>query len=193
MSKNICRFLLFSVLAVFNTSLLANDNPQALIKTNRGDITIELYPNKAPKTVENFIRYINESYYNKTIFHRVISGFMIQGGGYTKNYSKKSTNPAIAIESNNGLTNSKGSIAMARTQNPHSATSQFFINLSNNDFLNYKSMSLRGWGYTVFGRVIKGMLTVEDIGKQRTGSGGPFMKDAPRKQVIIQSITLINQ
>jgi cyclophilin family peptidyl-prolyl cis-trans isomerase len=134
---------------------------------------------------------VKSGFYTGTIFHRVIDGFMIQGGGFTEDYTRKQTNPAIMNEADNGLKNSKGTIAMARTSEPHSATSQFFINVNNNDFLDHTAKTPRGWGYTVFGKVIKGMDTVNKIRKVETGPGGPFPKDAPRQPVVINGMTLI--
>ncbi|WP_455218609.1 peptidylprolyl isomerase, partial [Kaarinaea lacus] len=126
-----------------------------------------------------------------TIFHRVIDGFMIQGGGFTENFQKKGTKAPIQNEANNGLKNDRGTVAMARTNAPHSATAQFFINVVNNDFLNYRSATSRGWGYTVFGKVVQGMDIVDKIRKIPTGPGGPFPKDVPQAPVVIQSATVM--
>ncbi|MCG6886043.1 MAG: peptidyl-prolyl cis-trans isomerase [Proteobacteria bacterium] len=169
----------------------ASTNPQVKVDTSLGSFVLELYPDKAPKTVANFLDYVKSGFYTGTIFHRVIDGFMIQGGGFTEDYTRKQTNPAIMNEADNGLKNSKGTIAMARTSEPHSATSQFFINVNNNDFLDHTAKTPRGWGYTVFGKVIKGMDTVNKIRKVETGPGGPFPKDAPRQPVVINGMTLI--
>ncbi|HID50140.1 MAG TPA: peptidyl-prolyl cis-trans isomerase [Chromatiales bacterium] len=169
----------------------AGSNPQVEVETSLGSFVLELYPDKAPSTVANFLDYVNSGFYNGTLFHRVIDGFMIQGGGFTEDYQRKQTNPAIMNEADNGLKNERGTIAMARTGDPHSATSQFFINVSNNDFLNHTAKSPRGWGYTVFGKVIKGMDTVDKIRKVKTGPGGPFPKDAPRTPVVIKSMSVI--
>ncbi len=139
------------------------ETTQVLIKTNQGDIELELYGDKAPATVKNFLRYVDEGTYNGTIFHRVINGFMIQGGGYTVEMEKKPTHAPVKNEADNGLTNQTGTIAMARTSDPHSATAQFFINHADNDFLDHSSKTTRGWGYTVFGRVTQGMDAVNTI------------------------------
>lgn len=166
----------------------ASENPQVIIQTNMGDIVVELSPEKAPITVANFLRYVDDGYYTDTIFHRVISGFMIQGGGFSSKYIRKDTRAPILNEADNGLANQRGSIAMARTNDPNSATSQFFINTVNNTNLNHTSKSPRGWGYTVFGQVVKGMNVVDQIEKLRTGSDGPFSANVPKSPVIIISI-----
>ena len=132
-------------------------------KTNFGDITLELFEDKAPKTVENFLSYVKDGFYDNTIFHLVIEGFMIQGGGFTVDMDQKDTKDTIENEANNGVANEKGTIAMARTNDPHSATAQFFINVNNNDFLNHTSESVNGWGYCAFGKVTEGMDVVEKI------------------------------
>jgi peptidyl-prolyl cis-trans isomerase B (cyclophilin B) len=165
-------------------------DPQVDLKTNLGTIRLELYPAKAPKTVENFLQYVRDGHFNGTIFHRVIDGFMIQGGGFDKSYKQKATRPPIENEAKNGLKNDLGTVAMARTSAPHSASSQFFINGKNNDFLNAASAQ-DGWGYTVFGKVVSGMDVVMKISKTPTGPGGPFPTDAPREMVVIESATLV--
>jgi len=157
------------------------------IETNVGDIIIELYPKSAPITVENFLNYVNDGFYNKTVFHRIIKNFMIQGGGFLENGTEKKTNAPIKLESNNGLKNEKGTIAMARTIVPDSATSQFFINLQNNEFLNY---GYRDEGYAVFGKVIEGMDIVETIGMADTDEKHD-MDDWPSEEIIIKSIIKI--
>jgi len=164
--------------------------PQVDLKTNLGTIRLELYPAKAPKTVENFLQYAKDGHFNGTIFHRVIDNFMIQGGGFDKNYKQKPTRDPIQNEAKNGLKNDLGTIAMARTGAPHSASSQFFINGKNNDFLNAANAQ-DGWGYTVFGKVVSGMDVVTRISKSATGSGGPFPTDVPKEMVLIESITLV--
>ncbi len=166
-------------------------NPQVEIKTNFGAVTVELYPEKAPKTVENFLQYVKSGFYKDAIFHRVIPGFMIQGGGFSKAMEQKPTRDPVGIESNNGLKNDTGTIAMARTQNPNSATAQFFINLTDNAFLNFSAPTVRGYGYTVFGKVVKGMDVVENIAKLPTGAGGPFPQDVPQQQVVIEDAKLV--
>ena len=165
-------------------------DPQVDMKTNFGTIRLELYPAKAPKTVANFLQYAKDGHFNGTIFHRVIDNFMIQGGGFDKSYKQKPTRDPIQNEAKNGLKNDLGTIAMARTSAPHSASSQFFINGKNNDFLNAASAQ-DGWGYTVFGKVVSGMDVVMKISKSPTGSGGPFPTDVPREMVVIESVTLV--
>ncbi len=181
----------FSLLGSMISSAAA-EAPQVKIETNMGDIIVLLEPDKAPKTVANFLTYVKDGFYSNTIFHRVISNFMIQGGGFTTDYQRKPTRAMIENEADNGLSNVRGSIAMARTMDPHSATAQFFINVKDNNFLDFTSKSPRGWGYTVFGRVIKGMDVVNRIRSVATGPGGPFPSDAPQEPVIIKSMTLLN-
>ena len=154
-------------------------------KTNFGDITLELFEDKAPKTVENFLSYVKDGFYDNTIFHRVIEGFMIQGGGFTVDMDQKDTKDTIENEANNGVANEKGTSAMARTNDPHSATAQFFINVNNNDFLNHTSESVNGWGYCAFGKVTEGMDVVEKIKSVKTGSHG-YHQDVPVEPVIIE-------
>lgn len=166
-------------------------NPQVEIKTNVGAVVIELYPEKAPRTVENFLEYVKIGHYKDTIFHRVIPGFMAQGGGYTRAFELKPTRPPIDIESANGLKNDKGTVAMARTRNPNSATAQFFVNVADNDFLNYSAPTVQGYGYTVFGKVVKGMDVVNKILEIPTGKGGPFPTDVPRTEVVIEDVKLL--
>jgi peptidyl-prolyl cis-trans isomerase A (cyclophilin A)/peptidyl-prolyl cis-trans isomerase B (cyclophilin B) len=167
-------------------------NPQVEIKTNQGTLLLELYPDKAPKTVENFLQYVKEGFFKGTIFHRVIPGFMIQGGGFTADYNQKPTRPPVANEANNGLKNERGTLAMARTPDPDSATAQFFINLAENDFLDHKAPTQRGWGYCVFGKVLKGMDAADRIVAIPTGSGGPFSQDVPAQQVIIEDVRVVS-
>ena len=145
-----------------------SENPVVLLETTSGDILVELYPDKAPETVANFLKYVDDGFYNNTIFHRVIPGFMIQGGGFTARMQQKDTSAPIKNEADNGLKNDRGTIAMARTMDPHSATAQFFINLVDNDFLNFQAPSGNGWGYCVFGRVTEGMDVVDKIAKVKT-------------------------
>ncbi len=165
--------------------------PQVEMETTMGNIVLELDPDKAPKTVANFLKYVEDGFYNGTIFHRVIDGFMIQGGGFTPDYQRKQTRAAIINEADNGLQNETGTIAMARTMDPHSATAQFFINVADNEFLDHRNKTPRGWGYAVFGRVIKGMDVVNKIKAVVTGPGGPFPKDVPQTPVIIKKVTLL--
>jgi len=166
--------------------------PRVTLDTSRGAIVLELYPDRAPGTVENFLAYVHAGFYDGTIFHRVIDGFMIQGGGFTEELSKKSTRSGINNEADNGLKNDRGSVVMARTGDPHSATAQFFINTVDNDFLNHTGKNSQGWGYAVFGRVVDGMDVVDAIGKTRTGKKGPFPKDVPLEPVIIRKVTVGN-
>ena len=163
------------------------------IETSEGNITLELDDAKAPKTVQNFLAYAVSGFYNGTIFHRVIKDFMIQGGGFTPTYQKKQTNAPVDNEAKNGLRNDKYTIAMARTNDPHSATAQFFINTKHNNFLNHTRESARGWGYAVFGKVTKGFKVVDKINVVSTGPGGPFRSDAPKNQVIIKTIRIENK
>ena len=162
----------------------AQEAPKVSIKTNVGEIVVELNPAKAPKSVENFLQYVKSGHYNGTIFHRVIRGFMIQGGGYTTKGAEKPTRPPIEIESSNGLKNKQYALAMARTPDPNSATAQFFINTNNNRFLDYPGQD--GWGYAVFGKVIKGTEVVDLIEVVETDR-----RDKPVKSVVIESATIV--
>lgn len=164
---------------------------QVEMKTNFGNITLELYPDKAPRTVENFLRYVKEGHFKGTVFHRVIPGFMIQGGGFDKTLKQKPTKQPIENEAANGLKNGIGTIAMARTSDPHSASAQFFINVADNAFLNHTAPTPRGYGYAVFGKVTKGMDIVNKIAVMPTGPGGPFPSDVPREVVVIEEVKLI--
>lgn len=166
-------------------------NPQIELKTSAGTLVIELYPEKAPKTVENFLRYVNDGFYKGTLFHRVIPGFMIQGGGFTQDYQQKPTREPVTNEAANGLSNAVGTLAMARTPDPHSATAQFFINVADNTFLDYRAPNQRGYGYCVFGKVLRGMDIAEKIVAAPTGPGGPFPSDVPRTPVIIEDARVL--
>ena len=159
-------------------------DPQVDLKTNLGTIRLELYPAKAPKSVENFLQYVRDGHFNGTVFHRVIDNFMIQGGGFDKSNKQKATRGPIANEAKNGLKNDLGTLAMARTPEPHSASAQFFINVKNNDFLNYPGQD--GWGYAVFGKVISGLEVVMKISKTPTGPN-----DVPRQHVIIEAASIV--
>ena len=161
-----------------------SENPVVLLETTSGDILVELYPDKAPETVANFLKYVDDGFYNNTIFHRVIPGFMIQGGGLTARMQQKDTSAPIKNVADNGLKNDRGTIAMARTMDPHSATAQFFINLVDNDFLNFQAPSGNGWGYCVFGRVTEGMDVVDKIAKVKTTTVGMY-QDVPSDLVVI--------
>ncbi len=163
---------------------------KVLLKTNKGDITLSLDAAKAPKTVANFLQYVKSGHYDGTIFHRVINNFMIQGGGMTTGLKQKSTLAEIENEANNGLKNLRGTVAMARTNEPHSASSQFFINLNDNDFLNHTAPNAQGWGYAVFGEVCDGMDVVDVIRKVKTGNAG-FHQDVPTEDVTIEKATVL--
>lgn len=183
---------LFIVTGLFFFSLASYAaDPKVLMKTNRGNVTFELYPEDAPKTVKNFLRYVEDDFYNNTLFHRVISNFMVQGGGFDTAFNQKPTRAPVENEADNGLKNETGTVAMARTSDPHSATAQFFINVANNAFLNYTAPNLRGYGYTVFGKVIDGMDVVHRIAKTPTGTGGPFPSDVPNDPVIIEEMSVL--
>jgi peptidyl-prolyl cis-trans isomerase B (cyclophilin B) len=175
------------IVLVLTFTAIAGDNPKIEMDTTRGKIVLELYADKAPKTVKNFLAYLDAGFYDSTIFHRVIPGFMIQGGGFTADMKKKDTRPPIDNEADNGLRNERGTIAMARTSDPHSATAQFFINTVNNDFLNYRNKSTQGWGYAVFGRVAEGMAVVDAISKVKTGTRGAF-RDVPTDPIVITRV-----
>ena len=165
-------------------------NPRVALKTSQGEIVVELMPDKAPATVKNFLGYVDSGFYDGTLFHRVIKGFMIQGGGLTSGMERKHTRSPIVNEADNGLKNKRGTIAMARTRDPHSATSQFFINLEDNSFLDFKSKTPKGWGYAVFGRVVQGMEVVDRIGAVPTGTAGGY-RDVPVEPVLIQEAAMV--
>ncbi len=186
--------LTIASLALMLQLQLANaENPKVKMETSKGTIIIELYPDKAPKSVTNFLDYVNSGAYDDTIFHRVIKNFMNQGGGFTADYKKLETKEPIPNEAFNGLKNLKYTLAMARTNAPHSATNQFFINTADNAFLDHTEKSMRGWGYTVFGKVVEGENIVGAISRVATGPGGPFSKDAPRTPIIIKKVTEIKE
>jgi peptidyl-prolyl cis-trans isomerase A (cyclophilin A) len=179
---------LAALLAVASAAGAQTANPRVELKTTAGVIVLELYPDKAPKTVANFLQYVRDGFYNGTVFHRVIGNFMIQGGGFEPGMKQKPTRPPVENEAKNGLKNDVGTIAMARTSDPNSATAQFFINVQNNDGLNYPSPD--GHGYAVFGRVAQGLDVVNRIRGAQTGTKGPH-RDVPVDDVIIQSATVI--
>jgi cyclophilin family peptidyl-prolyl cis-trans isomerase len=190
----LARLTAFVLLACisFPHTLAAQGNPGAIIHTSMGDIQLELYRDKAPVSVENFINYTNSGFYDGTIFHRVISHFMIQGGGFTPDMQKKTSGEPIQNEAANGLSNKRGTLAMARTNDPHSATAQFFINVQDNRNLDYTSgRSSREWGYAVFARVTSGMEVVDEIRYVETTSQPPF-SDVPVEPVVIESIEIID-
>ncbi|WP_132580810.1 peptidylprolyl isomerase [Paralcaligenes ureilyticus] len=165
-------------------------NPRVKLHTNMGDMVIALDAEKAPKTVANFLSYVNEGFYDGTIFHRVISNFMVQGGGFEPGMKQKQTHAPVDNEANNGLKNDMYTLAMARTSDPHSATAQFFINVANNEFLNYTAPTPNGWGYAVFGKVVEGTDVVDKIKAVKTGNKG-FHQDVPVEDVVIEKATVI--
>ena len=177
-------------LLLLPVAVLASGNPVVRMTTSLGVVEFELLPERAPATVKNFMDYIAAGHYDGTIFHRVIPGFMIQGGGFEPGMRQKDTREPVRNEADNGLRNTRGSVAMARTMEPHSATAQFFINVADNDFLDHRDKTLRGWGYTVFGRVVQGMDVVDRIVRVPTTSIGPH-QDVPRTDVLIQKMQLI--
>lgn len=180
-----------TVLGLVCSTALAGTQIQ--LNTSVGPITLELADDKAPRTVDNFLTYAREGFYNGTIFHRVIDGFMIQGGGFTAGFQQKPTRAPVPNEADNGLKNLRGTIAMARTSDPNSATAQFFINVKDNAALDYKSSTPQGWGYAVFGKVIDGMEVVDKIRQVPTGAGGPGNRfsDVPATPVVLESVTIL--
>ncbi len=180
--------LLFPLMTGCN-AMNKTDHPIVTMQTSKGTIVLELYPEKAPKTVANFLSYAKSGFFDGTIFHRVIPNFMIQGGGFTPDMHQKPTQAPIEIESDNGLRNERGTIAMARTSDPDSATAQFFINLKDNGFLNYSAPTPQGWGYAVFGKVVEGMDVVDAIAQVPTGSRG-MHQDVPLEPVVIEKVTV---
>ena len=170
-------------------------NPQVEFDTTAGKIRVELYPEAAPKTVANFLDYVKAKHYDGTQFHRVIGGFMIQGGGFTPDFKQKPTRPPVPNEADQamkaGLTNAPGTVAMARTPEPNSAKAQFFINVADNKFLNFREPTMQGYGYTVFGKVVQGMDVVNKIAATSTGAAGPFPKDVPTERVLIKTATVV--
>ena len=178
-----------SAAATATGAALAAD-PQVDLRTSMGTIRLELYPEKAPKSVENFLKYVKDGHYDGTIFHRVIPGFMVQGGGFDAQMKQKPTRPPVPIESKNGLKNEVGTVAMARTSDPNSATAQFFINVSKNDFLNYPGQD--GNGYTVFGKVVDGMDVVNKIAGVPTGNKG-MHQNVPNTPVVIESAKVVEK
>ncbi|WP_420474333.1 peptidylprolyl isomerase [Noviherbaspirillum sp. ST9] len=185
------RFMHLAAALFLGSSLeaaIAADAPQVSLKTSMGEIVLELYPEKAPKSVENFLQYVKSGHYNGTVFHRVISNFMIQGGGFDKDMNQKPTKAPIENEAKNGLKNEAYSVAMARTSAPHSASAQFFINVKNNSFLDYPGQD--GWGYAVFGKVVKGTDVVDKIKAVETTNSG-MHRDVPAKPVVIESASIV--
>lgn len=192
----LAHLIAFALAAVLlaGPAMAANErsNPMVKLETSMGDIVLELDAEKAPKTTENFLRYVREGHYDGTIFHRVINGFMIQGGGMDKDMREKSTHEPIQNEADNGLTNDAYTVAMARTNDPHSATAQFFINVKDNAFLNHRSKTPQGWGYAVFGKVVEGKDVVDAIKTVATGNRG-FHQDVPLSPVVINKATVVEK
>lgn len=184
---------LLTALVLLNSPSFAADNPKVLMDTSMGKIIIELYPDKAPVSVENFIGYVNSGSYDGTIFHRVIKGFMNQAGGFTPDFTKKETLAPIKNEADNGLKNDIGTIAMARTNAPHSATNQFFINTADNINLNYRNKTLRGWGYTVFGKITDGMGVMKKIEQVQTHTNSKGRQNVPVEPIVIKKMTVIKE
>ena len=180
--------LLACVLVVSQGAVAAGPNPGVILETTKGTIEIELYADKAPKSVANFLAYVKAGFYDGTIFHRVIPGFMVQGGGLTPDMAQKDTRDPIQNEADNGVQNTRGTLAMARTGDPHSATAQFFINVADNPFLDYKAPNQRGYGYCVFGKVIEGLDVVDKIKSVETGEKGMFTQDCPKVDVVIKKV-----
>ena len=189
--KNIIKYLVITAIIFLNNGANAEmtTNTKIIIKTTSGDIKIELYDDKAPITSENFKKYIESGYFTDTIFHRVIKDFMIQGGGFTAEMNEKDSMPPIQNEANNGVSNARGTIAMARTPDPHSASSQFFINLKDNNFLDFTAETSQGWGYCAFGKVFEGMDILDKIALVDTGSYGAH-QDVPKEPITINEIII---
>jgi cyclophilin family peptidyl-prolyl cis-trans isomerase len=173
-----------------SASAVPAGNPRVSLDTTKGRIVIELYPDKAPKTVKNFLDYVRAGFYNGTIFHRVIPGFMVQGGGFTPDLTEKPTRPPIPNEADNGLLNERGTLAMARTSDPNSASAQFFINVANNTPLNFRGKTPTEWGYAVFGHVVEGMDVVDAIVQVPTTTKGPY-ENVPTQPVVIQKASIL--
>lgn len=183
------KFIKGILLMIFFTTTVSSEtqNPKVKLETSMGTITIELYSKQAPETVKNFLSYVDDGFYDGTIFHRVISNFMIQGGGFNETMDQKKTKKPIKNEASNGLANEVGTLAMARTSDPHSATAQFFINVNENNFLDYKSPTEAGFGYAVFGKVVEGMDVVNKIKSVKTGNKG-YHQNVPIEPVVIKSV-----
>jgi peptidyl-prolyl cis-trans isomerase B (cyclophilin B) len=186
----VCLLAMAGVASAAQQEGQAKQNPRVLLETSKGKIVLELSQDKAPKTVENFLAYVKAGHYNGTIFHRVIKDFMIQGGGFDTTGKQKSTRPPVQNEADNGLTNETGTVAMARTRDPHSASAQFFINLKNNSFLNHKAKTTEGWGYTVFGKVVEGMDVVNAIAQVKVAPGS-LSEAVPAEQVVLTRASVV--
>ncbi len=189
--RTIGLLILLSIMTTGCNSMTETEssNPKVTLETNKGNIVLELYPDKAPKTVANFISYVKDGFFDGTIFHRVIPNFMIQGGGFTEDMQQKETKAPIENEANNGLKNETGTVAMARTGNPHSATAQFFINTKDNSFLDFTAPTQQGWGYAVFGKVVDGLDVVREIEKVQTGNKMGH-QDVPTENIVIIKATV---
>lgn len=181
--------LLTPLLKADNT--MPNDQPKVKLETSLGNIILQLDKEKAPLTTENFLQYVKDGFYDGTLFHRVIPGFMAQGGGFSADFTQKQTRAPIPNEADNGLKNRRGTVAMARTADPHSATAQFFINYADNAFLDYKNSTPQGWGYAVFGQVVEGMEVVDEMAKIPTGSSG-MHQNVPKTDIVIEKAALIS-
>ena len=188
------KYLSLAIAVFLGLISVAHAGTQVRLDTSMGPITLELADEQAPKSVENFLVYARGGFYDGTVFHRVIDGFMIQGGGFSPDFQQKATRAPIPNEANNGLKNRRGTVAMARTGDPNSATAQFFINVKDNDFLDYRAPTPQGWGYAVFGQGIDGMEVVDKIRQAPTGAGGPGgrFSDVPLTPVIIKSVTVLS-
>ncbi len=191
--KFACLLLLLLAPAPLLAGKTPGAHPRVLMETSEGDIILELDRDKAPRTVENFLQYVNDGFYDGTIFHRVIRDFMIQGGGYTTNFKKKKTRAPIRNEADNGLSNRRGTIAMARTSEPHSATAQFFINTTNNRDLDFRAPREGSWGYAVFGKVISGINTVQRIQSLPTREVNTMLRSMPEPVVVIRKVSVIEK
>ncbi|MDT4290641.1 peptidylprolyl isomerase [Methylomonas sp. MO1] len=181
---------LFSTLSFATENKMSNTHSKVKLTTSLGDVVIQLEDEKAPVSAANFLAYVKQGFYSGTIFHRVIPGFMAQGGGFDSSFKQKETNAPIKNEADNGLKNKRGTLAMARTNDPHSATAQFFINYKDNSFLDHTSPSPSGWGYAVFGEVVEGMDVVDAMAKQATGNRGPH-QDVPKTDIVIDKAEVI--
>jgi len=190
--KKLITVCAIALLLAANSNVFAS-SPKVRMETTKGVVIIELNADKAPKTVENFLRYVNAGKYDGTIFHRVIKRFMNQGGGFTPDFKKVEAFAPIKNEADNGLKNKRGTIAMARTGDPHSATNQFFVNTVDNTFLDHTSKTNRGWGYCVFATVVDGMDVMDRIAKVSTGANGPFQQDVPMEEILIQKVSVIEE
>ena len=188
----LCLALLVSVTVIASPAWAKGNNPMIQLETSMGNIILELDAENAPKSSENFIKYVEEGAYDGTIFHRIIDGFMVQGGGFDENMDQRPTHEPIENEADNGLKNDKYTIAMARTADPHSATAQFFINVNDNTFLNHSAKTMQGWGYAVFGKVVDGTDVVDAIKSVPTGTSG-FHENVPMEAVVIKKATLIEK